>query len=104
MNPPADDIRAQIRMYGRQSTYTSGYTGSSDPQSAIASTYGISSLESMRRSAMDRYTPRLHETNYSTAPYNVPDNRRDITPHPMGFGSRQHYPYPHPGSSGGWPG
>lgn len=106
MNPPATDIRAQIRMYGRQSTsmHTSGYSGSLDPHSAITSTYGISSMDSTARSAMDRYSPRLNETNYTTGRYNGPDNRRYITTDPQGFGSRQQYPYPHPGSSGGWPG
>ncbi|XP_062191405.1 protein ENHANCED DOWNY MILDEW 2-like isoform X2 [Phragmites australis] len=102
MNPPANDIRAQIRMYGRQSTHTSGYTGSSEFQSALNSSYGISSLGSTGRSTMDKYTLRLHETNYTTGPYNVPDNRRDMAPDPLNIASQQQYPYPHQGSYGGW--
>ncbi|XP_062196409.1 protein ENHANCED DOWNY MILDEW 2-like isoform X2 [Phragmites australis] len=102
MNPPAADIRSQIRMYGRQSTHTSGYYGSSDAQSALTSSYGISSLGSTGRFAIDKYAPQLHETNYATGPYNVPDNRRDMTPDPLNFASQQQYPYPPPGASGGW--
>jgi hypothetical protein len=104
MNPPGTDIRAQIRLYGQQSTHTFGYSGSSDLHDARTSSYGSSSMDSLGRSAMDRYTPGLHETNYTAGTYTLPDNRRDMTPDPMGIGFRQQYPYPHPGFSGGWPG
>ncbi|KAL6644237.1 hypothetical protein ACP70R_015845 [Stipagrostis hirtigluma subsp. patula] len=103
MNPPVPDIRAQIRMYGRQSTHTTGYSGCSDAQSALTSSpYGISSLGSTGRSATDKYTPRLHETNHTRGPYSVPNNRRDMIPDPLSFAPRQQYPKPHPGASGGW--
>ncbi|TVU06566.1 hypothetical protein EJB05_49787 [Eragrostis curvula] len=106
MNAPAPDIRAQIRMYGRQSTPTSGYSRSSDPQSALTGfdSYGISSLDSTGRSPMGRYAPRLHETNYTTGSCNDPDDRRNMTPDPLAFGSRQQCPYPYQGPPGGWPG
>ncbi|OEL26184.1 Protein ENHANCED DOWNY MILDEW 2 [Dichanthelium oligosanthes] len=105
MNPTATDIRAQIRMYGRQTTQTSEYPGSADTQpTSTSSLHGISSLGSTGRSTMERYTPRLHETNYTTGLYTVPDNRSDMTPDPLNFTSRQQYPYPHPGSFGVWHG
>ncbi|XP_012702493.1 protein ENHANCED DOWNY MILDEW 2 isoform X2 [Setaria italica] len=102
--PPTTDIRAQIRMYGRQSTHTSGYPGYADTQSTLTSSHGVSSLGSAGRSTMDRYTPRLHETNHATGLYGVPGNRSELTPDPLNFTSRQQYPYPHPGSFGDWHG
>lgn len=114
MNPPATDIRAQIRMYGGQSTYdhlhTSRYSsGSSDArfeESALtSSTHGMPSLGSTGRSVIDKYTPCLDETNYTTGPrgpYNVPNHRRDMPPDPVNFASLEQYTYPRPGSSGGW--
>ena len=99
----ATDIRAQIRMYGRQDTQTSGYPGSADTQSTLTSSlHGVSSLGS---SMMDMYTPcPHHETNYTTGLYSVPGNRSNMTPDPFNFTSRQQYPYPHPGAFSDWHG
>ncbi|KAL6842480.1 hypothetical protein ACP4OV_027715 [Aristida adscensionis] len=103
MSHPEPDNPAQLRMYRRQGTHTSGYPASSDVQFALTSSpYGISPLGSVGMSATDRYAPRLHETNYTRGPYSAPHNRRDMAPDPLNLASRQQYPNPHPGSSGGW--
>ena len=105
MNPPATDIRAQIRMYGRQDAQISGYTGSAETLSTLTSSHVVSSLGSTGRSMMDMYNPRPHhETNYTTGLYSVPGNRSNMTPDPFNFTSRQQYPYPHPGAFGDWHG
>ncbi|KAF8675577.1 hypothetical protein HU200_047646 [Digitaria exilis] len=100
-NPPAMDIRAQIRMYGRQSTQTNGYPGFAETQSTL---HGVSPLGSTGMPAIDRYTPRLHEKNYTAGPYSVPDSRSSMTPDPINFTSRQQHPYPYPGSFNDWHG
>nr|BAD01751.1 unknown protein [Oryza sativa Japonica Group]BAD03389.1 unknown protein [Oryza sativa Japonica Group]BAG94216.1 unnamed protein product [Oryza sativa Japonica Group] len=113
MNPPANDIRAQIRMYGQHATsdhqhasrYSSGSPDARFEQQPSFTSYGMPSLGSTGRSMMDRYSPSIDETSYRTGqrgPYNASDFRRDRHPDDMNFALHNQYPYPHPGSSGGW--
>ncbi|CAO2163653.1 unnamed protein product [Urochloa humidicola] len=105
MNPPASDIRAQIRMYGRHSTQTNEYPRYVDTQSTLTSSlHGVQALGLTGRSAMERYGPRLNETNYTTSSYIVPDNRSNMASDPLNFTSWQQYPYPHRGFPGDWHG
>ncbi|XP_073001155.1 protein ENHANCED DOWNY MILDEW 2-like isoform X1 [Typha latifolia] len=79
------------------------------------SSYGLSASVA-GTSTMDKYAPRLNETNYTRAGslgpgaplhgvsgmYDMHGVRRDVPPDPTGYAPRQQHPYPHPGSSSGW--
>ncbi|XP_073003721.1 protein ENHANCED DOWNY MILDEW 2-like [Typha latifolia] len=124
--PSRPDLLREQRLYSAQGE-EDGYvrrnsysvevpdTRFGQPSSIPSSSYGLPT-SSAGTSAIDRYVPRLDETNYTGAAnlapgaphqgasgmYDMPGMRRDMPPETMGFGPRLPHPYPRPGSSGGW--
>ncbi|XP_008782914.1 protein ENHANCED DOWNY MILDEW 2-like isoform X2 [Phoenix dactylifera] len=129
--PSEEDLRVEQRLYGIQgqddfslrNRFSLGGLDSGLAQAGFSSSsYGLSS-PNVGTSTMQRYAPRLDETNYgrpgSLGPgvplhgrsdmYDMPGMRREMPPNPMNFASGSYPPIPpsvlyppHPPSSGGW--